>query len=636
MRLLQAFVVAASLGWQGFAAAKDLSCPSLQLMQIDWQGSDKEAMEAAKKAMAAVGFNVTGGSAFSIVGEMAKPVAEGFILTHAKTAAVSNVAMICVASDPMEALKQAQALRTQMEKTPSPGRQVKGSYSAIWLQDAGDETGVDGKPWSKAVSFTWNAPSEAAGIVADAALRKLGFTQIKGGGINPAHSGIKPDEQMTALVTYAPLNETSARVHVLVTGYGERPRTEGCCNELKAILVQDAQNKPVTKGGPLPVLTPVSTQAAGPVVSSTALAHAVDAVVEKELQDGRLPGLAVGVLVNHKLAYVHGYGLAQGFDPDHTAKKAVAQVPVTEKTVFRWGSVIKTVTATTALRLMEEGKLNLEAKVQDYVPSFPAKEDPAAHQPASITLHYLLCHQGGLPHYADKAFLKPDAGFKLNTDDADPMQSLGAFEQSTLMFPPGTKTHYSSYGYMLLSAAIEKAGGAAFVDLVRQEVIQPLALETLAVDHAKGAAAAGHAEGYTRDAAGHVIVRHGVDLAWKTGAGAYASNVKDLGHWAEALLQHKLLKPETYTMAWKHQPLAGSTKVSALGLGFFLGKDGEDKLTVSHNGLADIATCQMTLYPGSGEGVVIMCNCVPGQNYAGPPLGKMADDIRAAAHAEAR
>ncbi|MDB6140733.1 MAG: hypothetical protein JWO94_3805 [Verrucomicrobiaceae bacterium] len=199
MRLLQAFVVAGFLGAQGLALAEDLACPSLQLMQIDWQGGDKEALEAAKKSMAAAGFKVTGTNATAVVGQMDKPVAQGFIMLQAKTASVTSLVMVCVAPAPMEALSHAQDLRSHMEKTPSAGRQVKGSYSAIWVQE-GDGTAAL-KPWTKTFSFTWHGPPEAADGAVAQGLRDMGFQNIQGGGINPAHSGIKPHEQLTAVVT---------------------------------------------------------------------------------------------------------------------------------------------------------------------------------------------------------------------------------------------------------------------------------------------------------------------------------------------------------------------------------------------------------------------------------------------------
>ncbi len=617
MKLHLLWVAAGFLGWQESAFGGDLPCPSVQLMQIDWLGGEQEALSAGKASLAAAGLKITGSSAFSLIGAVKGQKIQGILFTHPKTPAVTSLAIACIASDPMEALKHAQAVRSQMGKTPSPGREVKGTYTAIWVQEGGDDPASLPPPWFKALSFTWHGAPDAAGVAVDEGLHTLGFKNINGGGINPAHSGINPAKQLTAVVTYAPIDETSARVHVLMAGYGPSADIESLCGNLKNLISSSPENH----------------KTASPAKDTGALAKAVDAVVKKLVQDGRLPGMAVGVLHDNHIVYLHGYGLAQGFDPDHTAKTSVPEVPVTEDTLFRWGSVIKTVTAVTALHLMEEGRLKLGVKVQDYVPSFPVKDNPETHEPIMIDAHELLCHQSGLPHYKDKDFLKAKPGFKLNANDPDPMHSLGAFEDSTLLFKPGSKTHYSSYGYMLLSAVIEKAGGKPFTELVNTSIIQPLGLKTLHIDPLKGLAPPGHAEGYSRDDEGHVVVRHAADLAWKTGAGGYASNVKDLARWAEALLQQKLLTPKTYAMAWKHQPQP-TGQPPGLGLGFFLGKDGAGHPVVYHNGLADNATCQLSLYPDDNEGVVIMCNCVPGgKGYAGPDVAGFANTIHDAAHA---
>ncbi|MDB6140732.1 MAG: penicillin-binding protein beta-lactamase class, partial [Verrucomicrobiaceae bacterium] len=264
-----------------------------------------------------------------------------------------------------------------------------------------------------------------------------------------------------------------------MTGYGPHPRTESYCRDLTSILEYNTTDQREEKATP------------------DTLARAVKEVAEKEIQTGRLPGMAVGVLLNNKVAYFHGYGVAQGFDPDHTATSAVSKVEVTENTMFRWGSVIKTVTATTALRLIEEGKMHLDDNIQTYVGSFPNKTNPGTNVKAVITPRYLLCHESGLPHYPDKAFIKKDTKYTFVSSDSDPEDVVGAFEQSTLMFPPGQQFHYSSYGYMLLSAAIESAGGAPFADVMQQKVMKPLALGSLVIDHSNAAALPGYAEGYT-------------------------------------------------------------------------------------------------------------------------------------------
>lgn len=93
-------------------------------------------------------------------------------------------------------------------------------------------------------------------------------------------------------------------------------------------------------------------------------------------------GVAIGLIDDREVVYVKGYGLA---DREH-------RTATTRRTLFRWASVSKTLTAVRAMQLWEAGELDLDRDVRAYVPEFPDK----GHV---ITVRQLLSHQSGLPHY---------------------------------------------------------------------------------------------------------------------------------------------------------------------------------------------------------------------------------------------
>ena len=155
-----------------------------------------------------------------------------------------------------------------------------------------------------------------------------------------------------------------------------------------------------------------------------------------------------------------GYGLA---DVENS-------VPAKAETAYRLASVTKPMTAVTVLRLAEQGKLDLDAPIQRYVPSFPDKGRP-------ITARLLLGHLGGIRHYSEGEFVS-------TRHYESVVDALTVFKDDPLAFEPGTKFHYTTYGYNLLGAAAEGAAGRPFLEELREAVLVPAdMIRTRADDH---------------------------------------------------------------------------------------------------------------------------------------------------------
>ncbi len=162
------------------------------------------------------------------------------------------------------------------------------------------------------------------------------------------------------------------------------------------------------------------------------------------------PGLQVAVAVDGKLVWSRVCGYAD----------VARRTPTRPATLFRVGSVSKMYTATALARLVQDGKVDLEAEVQRYVPSFPRKASP-------LTIAHLASHQSGIRHYADSEVL--------NTRHyGSVLESLGIFARDPLLFSPGSDYSYSSYGFNLLGAALEGASGGSYGDVLQRTVLGPL------------------------------------------------------------------------------------------------------------------------------------------------------------------
>jgi CubicO group peptidase (beta-lactamase class C family) len=165
------------------------------------------------------------------------------------------------------------------------------------------------------------------------------------------------------------------------------------------------------------------------------------------------PGLQVAVAIDGKLVWSRVCGYAD------VGRRA----PTRPTTLFRIGSVSKMFTATALARLLQDGKIDLEAEVQTYVPSFPRKGSP-------LTIAHLASHQSGIRHYAGSE--------ALNTRHYGSISdSLGVFARDPLLFPPGSDFSYSSYGFNLLGATLEGASGASYADVLQRTVLAPLGIQ---------------------------------------------------------------------------------------------------------------------------------------------------------------
>src|SRR5215469_1124335 len=218
------------------------------------------------------------------------------------------------------------------------------------------------------------------------------------------------------------------------------------------------------------VLGGIATEAFAPAAygqaAATANAHAPDysqaegharAMAKQWLARG-IPGLSVAVAVDGQMVYSEGFGLAD----------LEERVPVWATTKFRIGSVSKPLTATALVELAEAGRVDLDAPVQNYVPSFPDKG-------GKITARLLAGHLAGIRHYQGDEF-------QMAKHYENVMDGLKIFADDPLIAPPGTKFSYSSYGYNLLSAVIESAAGEKFLAYMHEHVFGPLALRRTTED----------------------------------------------------------------------------------------------------------------------------------------------------------
>ena len=311
------------------------------------------------------------------------------------------------------------------------------------------------------------------------------------------------------------------------------------------------------------------------------IATARAAILDSMARSG-VPGASIAISLNDTLIWSEGFGYAD----------VEQRVFVTPSTKFRIGSVSKPLTASALAQLVEQGKIDLDAPIQKYVPNFPKKRWP-------ITARELAGHLAGIRHYRNAEFL-------LQKHFATVQEGLTIFQDDTLLFEPGTKFSYSSYGWNLLSAAVEGASGEPFLTYMERHVLGPLGMHNTTAEYVDSILTY-RAHFYTLGKNRTLINAPFVDNSYKWAGGGFLSTPEDLILYARMWLDEGFLKPETKKLFMTSQRTT-SGDMTKYGLGWFDVVDRKGRHIVSHDGGSVGGTSSLLLYPEKRFIVVVICN----------------------------
>jgi serine beta-lactamase-like protein LACTB len=323
------------------------------------------------------------------------------------------------------------------------------------------------------------------------------------------------------------------------------------------------------------------------------VSEAIAAATTEEMASLGIPGLALAMGDGGQLRFVAGFGLA---DVEN-------DVPAGPETVFRLASLSKPVTAAAALRLVEAGRLDLDAPVWTLCEAFPQKPWP-------LTARQLLCHQGGVRHY--RAGEQPQLRHCPSLTSA-----LSLFKDDPLVFEPGTSVLYSTYAYDVLGCAIEGAAGRSFTEVLRQEIFAPAVMTRTQPDDSRKLVAH-RAGGYVRAEEGELLNSAWSDVSCKLAGGGLSGTAPDVARFGLALLSGKLLGRRTLReMLTPQKTRAG--RVTGFGLGLTLTTHGRQR-EAWHTGGQEQVSGVVYLRPDSGLVVVLLSNL----EGVGTPLLQLA------------
>ena len=330
----------------------------------------------------------------------------------------------------------------------------------------------------------------------------------------------------------------------------------------------------------LPATLPAQLSPVAPLVPEKV--RRIDQAVTSAMSRNSLPGVSVAIATDSQLRWAGGYGMA---DLENF-------VPVTPLTEIRLGSISKPITAVAVMQLVEQGKIDLDAEIQRYVPSFPKMQWP-------VTIRELLGHLSGIRHY------RGDAEVDSTRHYTDRIEPLKIFAGDPLLFEPGAKFSYTTYGFNLLGAAVEGASGEKYLDYVQAHVFQPAGMDHIR-DDSVYAIIPHRARGYRLTPSRDIENCALADTSNKIPGGGFISTASDLVKFALAVNGGKLVKKETVDLMSTPQHTRDG-KPTVYGMGFFIDQF-QGKKRFGHTGGQQGITTNVVLYPAEGVVVAIMLN----------------------------
>jgi CubicO group peptidase (beta-lactamase class C family) len=316
----------------------------------------------------------------------------------------------------------------------------------------------------------------------------------------------------------------------------------------------------------------------------------IDELATESFNEHTLAGLAVGVVRDGALEHFTGLGLAD----------ADAGRPVERDTVFRIGSISKTMTAIAVMQLAEEGTLALDAPVNEL------GTRALIEAPAPVTVRHLLTHRSGLGELRRPSDLvRPVIG--LGVKPGQPVPALGDYYAKPLRtrVAPGEKWAYANHGFALLGLLVEDLRGRPFAEVMRERIFAPLGMEHTDFERSERVR--------ERLAVGYQPARKGLkpvkDLEIAVApAGSCFSTTEDMARYVAALTRDgaPLLKPGSLArmLEPQYEPDPG---MPAMGLAFFLERAG-GTLIAGHDGGWPGFVSGMAFAPEAGTGVVAFTN----------------------------
>jgi len=309
------------------------------------------------------------------------------------------------------------------------------------------------------------------------------------------------------------------------------------------------------------------------------------------LEKYRVPGAAIALVHEGEVAWAQGYGLAD----------ESVSMPVLAETVFQVASISKSITAWGVMRLVEEGRVDLDEPVEKYLTSWELPASDFDHQ--GVTVRRLLSHTAGLDVWNHPGILLGETQPSL----VDLLSGVPDGETVHIRWQPGSREEYTNGGYVLLQLLVEDVTGESFPDYIQRQVLEPLKMNRSSY-HWLPLTATGY------DPSGKPVEPR----LYPEAAGGLYSTVTDLATWLAAGMPgpngepagRGILRPETLEEMYTPVPV---TEGNSGGLGYDIEILSDGTHMIWHGGQVTGWRGQYAALSNQGEGIVILTNSEAGR-----------------------
>jgi len=322
-------------------------------------------------------------------------------------------------------------------------------------------------------------------------------------------------------------------------------------------------------------------------------------LIQQLMEEHRLPSVAVAVAKDGDIVWEEGFGWA---DLDR-------QIPATGNVMYSLASISKPMTATALMRLVEQGRVELDRPANEYLGD--EKIHSRRWDPNEATVRRVLSHTAGLPHHWE--FFYENEDYPARTTDQ------GIARYGVLVSPPGEFYQYSNLGYGILDRIIERVAHRSYADFMRTELFEPLGLRRTAVSTGTDL---GDAAAVRYDSNNRPIAYYDFD---HRGASAVYGSVNDLVHFgmfhlSNHLRGQKRILHDSTIVAMQQVATPGSPD-QGYGFGWSVLNDDNGYRRISHTGGMPGVSTALYLYPEENLAVAVVANKIA------VPVSRIAQEI---------
>lgn len=307
--------------------------------------------------------------------------------------------------------------------------------------------------------------------------------------------------------------------------------------------------------------------------------------LEQFIEKNQAVGASAGFALNGQIVWQSAAGYADQKN----------NIMFETNTKLRMGSIAKPMTALAVMQLVEQGKLNLDAPIQTYIPDYPKQHK------TQITTRHLLSHTSGMGGYKNTKEQNTTRGYDTLYD------ALGLFKDRELLFEPGTKYSYTTYGYTVLGVIVEKVSGLSFEEYMEQNIWDKAGMMNTGI--VKFGVTVENASKIYHRKGGKGKAKVGIDnnLSNRIPGGGFYTTIEDMLKFGNAIINNNIVKRETLDLMRQHHSLEKEN--NAYGFGWFLynPKPNEGAI-IGHSGAQMGCSSQLLIVPEKKIVTIILSN----------------------------